>query len=288
MTIWRNIEKNKKLIQDAARSKAFIIFDTETTGIKKDDEIIEIAAQKCIYHKGIFQPYEELHEYIRPSKPIPPQATEVNGITDEMLKDKPNAVEIFPKIKSFMGEAPVIGAYNSGFDVRMTNNLYIKNGELFRPSLEVDLLKIAKDIFCEQKLKDHKLGTIANTYGVDEGISFHNARDDVRVTIRVLNAMVKDMQENGNYEHKQKMNVYNINYWPMFRGGGRLYLVTSHGPLYYDFKEDRWTPNNKTLDTSKFDMADVERQVFEIGNCSDYKELRKRCLNGDFDYEKKE
>ena len=33
MAIWRNLEKNRSLINQAAASRAFIIFDTETTGL---------------------------------------------------------------------------------------------------------------------------------------------------------------------------------------------------------------------------------------------------------------
>lgn len=278
-TIWRNLEFNKKMLRDAARSRAFIIFDTETTGIKKDDEIIELAARKCCYHGGEFKAYDELHIYIRPDKPVPDNVSEINHISNEFLKDKPDPRESFPKVREFFGDQPVVGAYNSPFDVRMMNGLYAKNGEMFQPALEVDLLRVAKDIFCEQKLKDHKLATVANTYGVDEGIQFHTAADDVKVLVRVLNAMVHDIEENGASGSLKGIRVFKLNYYPMFRGNARLYASTSIGPIYYDYTADAWLRNDGKPAPSGYDMAGMEAQVFNMTGCPGYKEIRKMCTS---------
>lgn len=285
--IWRNLKKNKELLNKAAKSRSFILFDVESTGLKKDDEIIELAACKCYFANGEFVPYDKFHTYIRPSKPVPESAIKIHGITNEFLADKPDAATVFPSICAFMGEMPVVGAYNSGFDVRMLRSLYTRCGEALDISLEIDLLKMVRDVFCEVRdMPNHKLGTIANAYGVDQGIEFHSAMDDVIVSIRVLNSMIKDMKENGCDEQQKKLKVYKINYYEGYRGNSRVYIVTSGGVLYYAFKDDKWAANDPEMDLGKFDMNDVERQVFELGECSDYKELFKKCKDGHFSQEK--
>ena len=274
MIIWRNIERNKEVLNAAAKSGAFIIFDTETTGTGRDDDIIELAAYKCRYSRanGGFTKYEIFHEFIKPDVPVSEGASKVNGITNEFLKNKATIHEIMPKVLEFFGENPVVGAYNSPFDVRMMKHMYEKTGHQFMPLLEIDLLKIAKDIFCEQKLRDHKLGTIAKTYGVDQGITFHSAIDDVEVLLRVTNAMIDDMNRNCKKNDLKKINVYQVNYYDGFRGDKRIYIPTSEGTIYYAIKDDRWGAKDD-VNLSLIDMEDVERQVFEKSGCGNYKDI---------------
>ena len=282
--IWRNLEKNKDLLQQAAKSKAFVLFDTETTGLGSDSQIIEFAGFKCFFKDGAFVPYDICHLYIKPDKPVPPETTEVHGITDEFLSDKMDERQAFPVISGFLGEAPVLGAYNSAFDIKMLTGLYKRCGREFHAGLDVDILKIIRDIFCEQKMKDHKLETIANTYGVDEGIEFHSAKDDVTVLLRVTNAAIKDIRdacEKGSPD-KIPVQVYRLNYYEGYRGNSRLYVITSSGPIYYDFKNDKWMANDSSLDLSTIDMAGMEKDVFKKAGVDDYKALKKECDKGTF------
>lgn len=275
--IWRNLKENKKMINDAAKSQAFILFDTETNGLRKNDEIIEFAACKCVFRNGKFTPVEELHYYIRPSKPVPDNVIKINGLTNDFLADKPLEKDVFPAIRSFMGDHPVVGAYNSGFDVRMLSSMYARCGEQLEISLEIDILKIVRDVFCEIKLRDHKLSTIAETYGVAEGIQFHSAMDDVKVLIHVTNSLIDDIRKNGSENAQlENVQVYKLNYYTGFRGNSRLYAVTSKGILYYSFKNDKWGANDPDLDLSTLDMESVEQQIFRQTNCSCYKEVRKK------------
>lgn len=277
--IWRNMNKNRGLLNEAAKSRAFIVFDTETTGLGADAEIVELAACKCLFSQGEFKPYDTLHLYIRPCRPMTEDVVKIHGITNEFLAEKQAEKDLFPVIKEFFGPDPVLGAYNSAFDVRMMDALYRRCGEVFTVKTEVDLLKIAKDVFCEVKLPNHKLGTIANAYGVDEGIQFHNALDDVTVLIRVINKLVQDLK--GPEQHPQiRPVVYKLNFYPGYRGNSRVYVSTSAGVLYYAFKEDRWAHNDGKTDLSKLDMAHVEKQVFGMAGVYDYKELLKTLKEG--------
>lgn len=63
-------------------SKGAVFVDTETTGLNKDDEIIEnyiVDAYGAIL----------LDSLVKPTKPIPPEATMINGITNKDVMRAP-------------------------------------------------------------------------------------------------------------------------------------------------------------------------------------------------------
>ena len=53
---------------------------------------------------------------VDPLMPIPPGASEVNGITDDMVKGKPKIEDLLDPFADFCEDA-VIVAHNAGFDV---------------------------------------------------------------------------------------------------------------------------------------------------------------------------
>lgn len=88
-----------------------VIFDTETTGVSAEDEIIELGIVDCqgnVLYDGMF----------RPERAMSVGATRLNGITDSMLVREPLSRDEFEKITEIMDCAGVIG-FNEAFDERM-------------------------------------------------------------------------------------------------------------------------------------------------------------------------
>lgn len=88
-------------------------FDLETTGVsKKTARIVEIGLE-------IMEPGRETRYFrslVNPTIPIPPGATKIHGITDEMVKDAPTFAQLAPSLfKGFVGTDFV--GYNIRFDV---------------------------------------------------------------------------------------------------------------------------------------------------------------------------
>jgi DNA polymerase-3 subunit epsilon len=102
----RVLEIARKKIQEKA-----IYLDTETTGIDNNSEIIEI---------GIVGADGEtlLESYVRPSRPIPPESTSINGITDEMVQKALAWPSIWPTVRGILLNRQV-GIYNAEFDLRL-------------------------------------------------------------------------------------------------------------------------------------------------------------------------
>ena len=61
----------------------YVVFDFETTGLNPfdGDRIIEMSAVRVINHKVV----EKFATLVNPEQPISPEATAVNGITDDMV-----------------------------------------------------------------------------------------------------------------------------------------------------------------------------------------------------------
>lgn len=88
-----------------------LYLDTETTGRDRESEIIEI----CIIDDAGQVVFESL---IKPSRPIPLEATRIHGITNEMVKDASNWMVVWPKVTDALAERHV-GIYNAEFDLQM-------------------------------------------------------------------------------------------------------------------------------------------------------------------------
>lgn len=87
-----------------------VIIDTETTGIRDDSEIVEIA---ILAVDGSVL----LHELIKPLNPIDPHAIAVHGITDEMVQNCPTFSDLSNKIYSILKNKTVV-AHNVEFDIK--------------------------------------------------------------------------------------------------------------------------------------------------------------------------
>jgi DNA polymerase III subunit epsilon len=88
-----------------------IFLDTETTGLNRSDEIVEIS---IVDDEGKLV-YESL---VRPSQPISPDAMAVHGISNEAVKTAPAWPVIWPTLRTFL-VGHLICAYNAEFDMRM-------------------------------------------------------------------------------------------------------------------------------------------------------------------------
>lgn len=111
----------KSIIATAKHGMALnaLIVDTETTGLGDQDEIVEIAIVDAL---GTL----EFSTLVRPSKPIPEAASNIHGITDEMVEQVKPWSDVWPIVRSIIGVRMRL-AYNADFDARMirqTSKLY--------------------------------------------------------------------------------------------------------------------------------------------------------------------
>lgn len=85
-----------------------LYLDTETTGISKSDEIVEIS---IIEHDGT----ELFTKLVKPSQPIPREAERIHGISNTRVASAQAWPILWPQIRPIL-YGRVIAAYNAPFD----------------------------------------------------------------------------------------------------------------------------------------------------------------------------
>ena len=93
--------------------RPLVVFDLETTGINvSKDRIIEISLLK-IFPEG----HEELKTYrVNPGIHIPAETSEIHGIYDKDVMDKPSFKELAPGLVTFLTECDFCGFNSNKFD----------------------------------------------------------------------------------------------------------------------------------------------------------------------------
>jgi DNA polymerase-3 subunit epsilon len=88
-----------------------VFLDTETTGLHNRAEIIEV----CVLEHDGGVLFESL---VRPHRSIPPDAVQIHNITDELVRESPTWLQVWPQLEAVLKNR-VVGIYNAEFDLRM-------------------------------------------------------------------------------------------------------------------------------------------------------------------------
>lgn len=117
----------------------YVIIDTETTGLRKDDEIIEIS---IINMRG-----ETLFDsLIKPTRPIPAEAMAINHITDEMVAQAPAWPEVYQLVMQIIAGRRWL-AWNSRFDARLMTQTSLITGVYndYQPAQVIEAYQVVHD-----------------------------------------------------------------------------------------------------------------------------------------------
>lgn len=149
----------------------FIAFDTETTGIKPDqDRIIEIGAVK--FNNG--EPGERFETLINPGIPIPIGASRVNGITDDMVANAPKIETKLEEFANFCGELPLV-AHNAPFDFKFIKAAVEAHRSKAPLGTILDSCELARKML--PGIINYKLSTLVAHFRFPT-TTFHRAADD--------------------------------------------------------------------------------------------------------------
>lgn len=174
--------------RDAARDWArtllarsdWCILDTETTGLRSDAEIVQIA---------IISPNGQvlLDTLIKPVRPIPWDATAIHHITNEMVVDAPTFLDIAPQLRELIGGTTVL-IYNADFDERM-----LQQSALARDWRDYDLPIFGADYRDVMEPYSAWVGEWNRRFGGYKWQKLpggdHSALGDARATLEVIKRM---------------------------------------------------------------------------------------------------
>ena len=148
-----------------------VIYDIETTGLSYvKDRIIQLAG----YH---VQKKECFNEYINPKMHINSKAAEIHKITEDFLKDKPDADTVLGKFLDFCGENCYLVAHNNdSFDKLFLVSELKRNGYEVPKFRYIDTLKLARLRY--PGLESHKLDILRNLCN----LSTENSHDALKDT----------------------------------------------------------------------------------------------------------
>ena len=162
--------------------KPLVIFDLETTGLDLvKDRIIQLSYIK-VYPDG----HEERgNELINPEKPIDPAITELTGISNDDVKDKPTFKQLAKVLsEKFMG-CDFAGFNSNHFDIPLLAE------EFLRAGVDFDFSKChmidAMNIF--RKMERRNLAAAYKFYcgrKMEDDFEAHRADQDTEATYRVL------------------------------------------------------------------------------------------------------
>jgi len=168
------------------RPIAFI--DTETTGTNpSQDRIVEIAVIK-MHPDG---QEELLNSLINPGIPIPPESTEIHGITDADVAGKPSFKEFSSHLFEFIKDCDIGGFSVYNFDLPILESEFQRAGILYSrfERRVVDVMAIY------HQLDPRNLIAAYKKYCGKKLEGSHRAEADVRATIEVLKSQLEQHKE---------------------------------------------------------------------------------------------
>lgn len=303
---WRDFGVGQKIVATLSENvgKEMLVFDTETTGLSPEtNHVIQLSAIKCVIDEGCqFHEIARMDTYINPGYKLPAKIIEITGITDEKLANYSSEEKQWDAIYEFFGDSPIVCGHNVPFDVSMMKAMYRRYGKEFSP-IDLDTLRMAQELHRKDEAGSHKLGALAEHFGLDYGLAFHNSMDDVVATMRLLRLFVEEYLEkkkndcveistfdgDGNAvvlsmpkTSKIKTKIKSCWAWtsPWSGKGGplqRLYVRVKHEDRVLWMNQRRpydWGEKDKgSIDM--FDIKDIEQQVLYLYGCETLEELSK-------------
>ncbi|MCB0364032.1 MAG: 3'-5' exonuclease [Bdellovibrionaceae bacterium] len=162
----------------------FIAFDLETTGtLPGVDRIVEIGAVRFV-DGNVDAVFSTL---VDPRIPIPPDASRVNKITDDMVRGRPTIDRLLEPFADFCGD-DVIVAHNAIFDAQFLTSDIKKYESRAPKGIVIDTYTMAKKVY--PGLANYRLGTLVQHLSI-ESTDFHRAEEDATYCGRLFIDMVK-------------------------------------------------------------------------------------------------
>jgi DNA polymerase-3 subunit epsilon len=160
-------------------TRPIVFFDLETTGLDiSNDRAVSIATLKI----DMDGKTEEKKILINPEREIPKEASDVHGITDEMVAEAPTFKQISKSLFSYFENCDIASFNSDYYDVPLLMKEFSRCGIDF-PTWELNLVDVLK---FERMLNSNKLGEVYLRYTGKELEGAHDALNDIRATFEIL------------------------------------------------------------------------------------------------------
>jgi len=182
----------------ALRDITFVVVDLETTGGRSDEDgITEIGAVKVRGGEVI----GELATLIDPGRGVPPQITELTGITTAILRDAPPIRTVLPSFLEFAAGA-VLVAHNAPFDMGFLRAACKRNGMVWPKPRVLCTVRLARRVLSKEEAPSVRLSALAALFAT-ETVPTHRALDDARTTVEVLHRLLERVGNLGVHSYEE-------------------------------------------------------------------------------------
>ncbi len=173
-------------VPPATPRSRIIVLDTETTGLRMTDEILQIS---IIDDNSNILVNTLVHPYYHSTWP---DAEKIHGITPDMVANAPYPHELLSSLKTIFYHASLIVGYNVYYDLRYFWNWGINPG----PKADImDVMREFADYYhgygdpCDQS-RYHSLTFCADYFGYTWPGSAHNSLHDAMATLHCYKKLI--------------------------------------------------------------------------------------------------
>jgi len=213
--------------------KSIIYFDIESTGVETETaRIVELACIK--YNPDGTQ--EEKTIKVNPTIPIPIEASEVHGITDEVVKDLPTFKQYAQAIRNWFKDCDLAGFNSNNYDVPLLSAEFERaglEGIDWNPNL-FDVLTLYRNLFPNTLSDVYKRLTGKELEGA------HGAVADILATKEIADILLPKLKE---LSETPIDNIKHIDEWMQgdkrrFDLAGKMYVDTD-GVVKWNFSKNK-------------------------------------------------
>ncbi len=194
----------------------FVVFDTETTGLKpeKGDELLSIAG--IVFRNGRLDLSKSFYELINPTRKVPPESVVIHSLTPGRLKDLPQASEVLTRFFEFCGGDILVG-HHAAFDARFISLTLKEHFGITLANRVIDTAAIARSIdemedpvrFSMEEGKHISLDALAKRFEIKMP-DRHDAYGDAFATALVFQRQIGILEAKGTNKVKYLIQIGSV------------------------------------------------------------------------------